>query len=174
MKNTLGMIALTLVVLAGCSQQRQEPKGQGYPAPAMISPEQIRMLEQAAQQSPKNVDAWIALGNALMDSKQFGQAADAYQKALVLDPKNADVRVDMGTCFRNSARPQQAIEQYRKALQINPNHLYAHRNMGVTLAFDIHDNKGAVRELEKYLELAPNAPDAAEFRQIVQKLKSVQ
>jgi tetratricopeptide (TPR) repeat protein len=169
-------VMLVLIAATGCSQQRQEPKGKaGYPGAAVvISPEEIQMLEQTAKQSPKNAAAWTALGNALMDSNRFGEAADAYRKALALDPKNVDVRVDMGTCLKNSGRPQLALEEYRKAIQMNPNHLYAHRNMGVVLAFDLKDKKEAIREFEKYLAIAPNAPDAGEIRQMVQNLKSGQ
>ena len=168
------MMALILVAAAGC-QQSQEPKGQaGYPggAPAFVTPEQMRMLEQATTQSPKSAAAWIAYGNALMDSNMYREAADAYQKALTLDPKNVDVRVDRGTCLKNSGRPQEAVEEYRKAIKINPNHLIAHRNLGVTLAFDLNEKKEAIRELEKYLSIAPNAPDAGEARQMLQDLKS--
>jgi tetratricopeptide (TPR) repeat protein len=178
MKYRILVVVLVLIAAIGCSQQRQEPKkGQaGYPGGAAvgISPEEMRLLEQAAKQSPKNAAAWISLGNALMDSNRFGEAADAYQKALALDPKNVDVLVDMGTCLKNSGRPQQAVEEYRKAIKINPNHLYAHRNMGVVLAFDLKDKKEAAKEFEKYLALAPNAPDAGEIRQMVQNLKSGQ
>ncbi len=175
MKKIFLAAVLVLIAAAGCSQQSQEPKGQaGYPGgpAAMISPEVLRTLEQTAKQSPKNAAAWISLGNALMDSTRYGEAVEAYQKALALDPKNVDVRVDMGTCLKNSGRPQLAVEEYRKAIKLNPNHLYAHRNMGVVLAFDLKDKKEATKEFEKYLELAPNAPDAGEIRQMVQNLKS--
>ncbi len=176
MKKAVLMIMLVVVVAAGC-QQRQQPKS-GQPvvpgAVPAISPGEIKQLEQIANDSPKNADAWIALGNALMDSSRFAEAVDAYAKALALDPRNVNVRVDMGTCLKNSGRPQQAIEEYRKAIEINPNHLNAHRNMGVVLAFDLKNKKEAVKEFEKYLQLAPNAPDAAEIRQQIDRLKASQ
>ena len=175
MKKTAVMMALILIAAVGCKQQRQEPKGQAaYPGGAVMmkSPDEIHQLEQFANQAPKNVDTWIALGNALMDSHRYGEAVNAYQKALELNPRNVDVRVDMGTCLKNSGNPQKAIEEYKKALKINPNHVNAHRNMGVVLAFDLHDKKGAAREFEKYLELSPHAPDAGDIRQLVQELKS--
>jgi cytochrome c-type biogenesis protein CcmH/NrfG len=177
MRKTVVLFVLILLAAIGCSQQRQEQKGQApYPgmAPAATSPEEMQLLEQTAQQSPKNAAAWVALGNALMDAGRYGEAVDAYGKALALDPKNVDVRVDMGTCLKNSGKPQKAVEEYRRALQINPNHVYAHRNMAVALAFDLHDKKAGAREFEKYLELAPNAPDAPEIRKTVQQLKSGQ
>ena len=46
--------------------------------------------------------------------------------------------------------------------------------MGVVMAFDLKDKKEAIKEFEKYLLLAPNAPDAGEIRQRVQELKSGQ
>jgi tetratricopeptide (TPR) repeat protein len=176
MKKTIGIIAIVLVALAGCSQQRQEPKGkQAAPGPVMMrSPEEIRQLEQIAKQAPKNATAWAMLGDALMDSSRFSEAVDAYQKSLALDPKNVNVRVDMGTCLKNIGKPQQAVEEYRKALAIDPNHLNAHHNMGVVLAFDLKDKQGAIKAFEKYLTIAPNAPNAAGVRQLIDNLKSGQ
>ncbi len=162
-----------LGALAGCQDRQQKTQGAAPFAPMpLITPDEIRHLQEAAKQAPKNVSAWIALGNALMDTGRFDEAAGAYQKALALDPKNVDVRVDMGTCYRNTGKPEKAIEEYRKALKINPDHLNAHRNSGVVLAFDLKKPAEAAREFEKYLELAPNAPDAGEIRQLVQQLKA--
>ncbi len=169
------LIVLVLTVFAGCNQQQpQQPQGQaGYPGGVMMkSPEEIRQLEQLAKQAPRNPEAWIMLGNSLMDSNRFAEAADAYQKGLLLDPKNTNVRVDMGTCLKNSGKPQQAVEEYKKALKIDPNHVNANRNMGVVLAFDLNDRKRAAAFFERYLELAPDARDAQEIRQLVQNLKS--
>ncbi len=173
MKKTVAVIVLVLIAAAGCSRQSQEPKGQAaYPAPVMKSPEEIKLLEQMAKQEPKNSAGWTALGNALMDSNRYTEAVDAYRKSLDLDPSNVAVRVDMGTCLKNSGRPKEAVEEYRKAIKINPNHVNAHRNLGVVLAFELRDNKGAVKEFEKYLELAPNAPDAGDIRRAVAQLQA--
>lgn len=173
MKKIIAVVALALITAAGC-QQRQEQKGPVvYPGGVLMkSQEEIRQLEQIANQAPKNPEGWIMLGNALMDSNRFAEAVDAYAKALALDPKNTNVMVDMGTCLKNSGRPQQAIEEYKKALKIDPTHINANRNMGVVLAFDLNDKKGAAKAFEKYLELAPSAPDAQEIRQLVQNLKA--
>lgn len=174
MKKTILVFVLVCAVISGC-EQRQQQKGVQPVVPGavpMISPGEIKQLEQIAAQSPKNADAWIALGNALMDSSRFAEAANAYEKALAIDPRNVNVRVDMGTCLKNSGKPQEAVEEYRKAIKINPNHLNAHRNMAVVLAFDLHNKKEAISEFEKYLQLAPNAPDAEAIRQQIQQLKS--
>jgi len=175
MKRALFVLLSIVITAVGCSQQRQEKSESPvvYPgAVTMISPDQIRQLEDLAKQAPKNANAWITLGNALMDSKRFSEAVDAYGKALTIDPKNVDVRVDMGTCLRSSGKPQQAIEEFRKAIKIKPNHLYAHLNSGVVLTYDLQNKKEGIKEFEKYLALAPNAPNAEEIRRVVQELKS--
>jgi tetratricopeptide (TPR) repeat protein len=140
--------------------------------PAVISPMQIDQLQQTAKAAPKNSQAWVSLGDALMDSRRFGEAIEAYQKGLALDPKNVNARVDLGTCYRGIGKFDKAVEEYRKALAIQPNHSNGHRNLGVVLSYDLHDTAQGVKEFKKYLELAPNAPDADAVRQSIRELSA--
>ena len=169
------IVLMLLAFVAVSCQKKEEPKPQyQFPTgPVQTGPIQddTSMLKEVVKNDPKNVAAWIKLGNAMMDTNRFNEAIDAYQKALALDPKNVDVRVDMGTCYRNSGKPDVAMKEYRKAIEINPNHPLAHRNLGVVLA-DMKDNAQAVREFERYLQLAPNTPDAQTVRNLIQKLKA--
>lgn len=158
--------------LTGCQQKEASNKQVAAPPQPMITSQQLDNLRSMAKSNPGIADGWIALGNALMDSTQFIEAAEAYNKALAIDPKNVDVRVDMGTCNRNSGKPDVAVAEFRKAIKLNPNHLNAHRNLGVVLAFDLKDRAGAIKEFEKFLEIAPNVPDAAEIRSLIAELKS--
>jgi tetratricopeptide (TPR) repeat protein len=175
MKKIVVMVVFVLIAAVGCSQQKQEQKGQvAYPAGAapMVTPDQIRHLEGIAKTNPKSAAAWTELGNALMDSRRFSEAIDAYEKSLALDPKNVNVRVDMGTCYRGVGKFDKAVEEYRKALKINPDFPNGHRNLGVVLAFDLHNKEEGIKEFKKYLELVPNAPDAATIRQSIEDLAS--
>lgn len=164
------VLLVMLIAIAGCNQSKEKRPVPQQSAP-QISAEEIRRLQATANMSPKDPTGWIELGNALMDSNQFKEAGDAYQKALALSPNNVDVRVDLGTCYRNLGQPQKALQEYRKAIAMNPDHPNARRNSGVVLAFDLKDGKQAIPEFEKYLALAPNAPDAVQVKQLVQKLK---
>ncbi|MGD0885783.1 MAG: tetratricopeptide repeat protein [Thermodesulfovibrionales bacterium] len=171
MKKTVVLISLLILVVA--CQQKQEQSGQGQsPVGLNSSMADVSNLQEVVKKDPKNVGAWIELGNIFMDSQRFSEAVDAYQKALVLDPKNVDVRVDMGTCYRKIGKPDKAVEEYKEALKINPNHLNAHKNLGIVLAFDLKERAEAIKELEKYLELAPNAPDADKAKQLIQQIRS--
>ena len=171
MKKILSIAATLLILTTFACQQKKEQKQQAAPMVSPgPSPMEIEQLKSTAQNAPKNAHAWISLGDALMDSRRFGEAIEAYQKGLELDPKNVNARVDMGTSFRAIGKFDKAVEEYRKALKVNPNFPNGRRNLGVVLATDLHQNKEAIVELQKYLELAPNAPDAADIKQLIQQL----
>jgi len=180
MKWTMLILLVATAVLSGCKQQQQGQWSQGQAGqnqvvapPAMIkSPQEVQQLQSLAQANPKNADAWTALGNAQMDAQRFAEAIISYQRSLDLDPKNVDVRVDMGTCYRGVGQPEKAVEEYRKAMKFDPRHPMARMNAGIVLAFDLGRSAEAVKEFEKYVELAPNAPNAADIRQEIQKMKA--
>jgi tetratricopeptide (TPR) repeat protein len=174
------VLLVATAVLYGCKQQQQGQWGQGQAGqnqvvapPAMIKgPQEIQQLESLAKANPRNADAWTALGNAQMDAQRFAEAIISYQRSLDINPKNVDVRVDMGTCYRGVGQPEKAVEEYRKAMKIDPRHPMARMNAGVVLANDLGRKTEAVKEFEKYLELAPNAPNAVDIRQEVQRMKA--
>ena len=171
MKKIVVLILLGLIT-AGCQQQKEEPKAKfQYPAGPVQAQDTLRLAREAVKADPKNAKAWVEMGNILMDTSRFSEAVEAYEKALEIDPKNVDVRVDMGTCFRNSGRPDLAVKEFRKALEINPGHAIGHLNLGVTLAHDLGDKAQAVKEFEKYLQLAPHAENAEQIRQEIRNLK---
>lgn len=169
----VAVLSFITLVTIGCRQQEQKPqKPVTYmpaPPPAQF---QVDQMEQAAKIAPKNAQVWINLGNAMMDAQRFNEAIDAYGKALALDPKNVPVRVDLGTCYRGVRQFDKAVEQYRKALKIDPSFPNAHRNLGVVLAFDLHNKAEGIKEIKRYLELVPIGPDADSARQVLQELIS--
>ena len=166
------IICLTLFLFLTNCQKKEEQKAQTqFPKGPVIVDNEIMRFQELVRKDPKNVDAWIQIGNIMMDTSRFPEAIDAYQKALELNGKNVDVRVDMGTCYRNIGKPDKAVEEYRKVIALEPKHLNAHRNLGVVLAFDLNKKSEAIKEFEEYLKLAPGAPDAQNVRQLVEKLK---
>jgi tetratricopeptide (TPR) repeat protein len=180
MKRSMLILLVAVAVVSGCKQQQQAQWSQGQagqkqvvaPPPMVKSPQEIQQLESLAKANPRNADAWTALGNAQMDAQRFAEAIISYQRSLDIDPKNVDVRVDMGTCYRGVNQPEKAVEEYRKGMKIDPRHAMARMNAGVVLAHDLGRKAEAVKEFEKYLELAPNAPNAADIRQEIQNLKA--
>ncbi len=167
------IIAVMVILSAAACKQKEEPKGQyQFPTSPIQAQDDTRLLKELLEKEPGNVDAWIKLGNILMDTRRFDEATDAYRKALAINPKNVDVRVDMGTCYRNLGKADLAVKEYRKALEMDPRHLNAHMNLGIVLAYDLHDKAQAIKEFEKVLELDPNGPNSTQVRSILQQLSA--
>jgi cytochrome c-type biogenesis protein CcmH/NrfG len=161
----IAVAVLLMLMTIGCERQEQKQQQLSYMPAASPAQTQIDQMEQAVKIAPKNAQAWINLGNTLMDAQRFGDAVNAYSKALALEPKNVPVLVDQGTCYRGIGKFDKAVEQYRKALKIDPNFPNGHLNLGVVLGFDLDRKAEAVKELKRYLELAPSGAGAETARQ---------
>ena len=172
MKKIPIVLLLCFALFASCEKKEAQPVRSPMPSGVIQMDHDIQLLQDVVKQDPQNAVAWINLGNLFMDSGRYPEAIDAYEQALGLDPKNVDVRVDMGTCYRRMRRVDRAAEEFRKAISLNPLHPYAHRNLGVVLAFDLNDKKQAIKEFEEYIKLYPNTPDAQQIQNLINQLKS--
>jgi cytochrome c-type biogenesis protein CcmH/NrfG len=150
------------------------PPGAGAPpaaAPGMISPQQlaeaqqrIAMTQQLVARDPKNVQAWIALGNDYFDTHQAQKAIDAYAAALKLQPANPDVLTDQGVMYQQLADYDHALANFEQAQKIEPRHMQSLYNIGVIWAHNKHDGAKAAAAWKKVIELAPTSPQATEAR----------
>jgi tetratricopeptide (TPR) repeat protein len=132
------------------------------PTPAEL--QTVDGLRAHLQHAPDDVAARLELANALFDAGSYAEAATHYEQVLQSDPENADVRTDLGVAYRNTRRAQQAVECFRRAIRSQPDHRNAHYNLGVVLAHDVNDAAGAIEAWDHYLELAPDAANAADVR----------
>ena len=130
------------------------PQGGGMPPGGMVGApnvpgggagvdQRIAIAKQLVAQNPKDVQAWISLGNDYFDTKQQQAAIDAYGKALELNPKNPDVLTDQGVMYRDLGQYDKALANFQKANQIDPNHMQSLMNIGVVFAYDLKDTKRA-------------------------------
>jgi tetratricopeptide (TPR) repeat protein len=133
----------------------------------------IQTLKDIVQKDPKNLPAWIELGNLYFDSNQPKEAIKAYSQYLAVKPDNADVRTDIGTMYRKLGNFDRAIEEYKKAAQSNPKHINSRYNLGLLLLHDKQDIKGAVKVWEEYLKVDPNSERAGRVREQIDKLKKM-
>jgi cytochrome c-type biogenesis protein CcmH/NrfG len=128
--------------------------------------------ERLTAQNPKDVQAWIALGNDYFDTNQAQRAVDAYAKALALQPNNPDVLTDQGVMYRKLQAFDKAVANFQRANQVDPRHVQSIYNLGVVYAFDLKDQAKAIAAWNRVIEVAPQSPQAAQARQNIQELKS--
>jgi len=153
------------------------PAGAPAPAPPGIdsieAASKIQTLKEIVKKDPKNLAAWVELGNLYFDTNQPKEAIEAYSQYLVRKPDNPDVRTDMGIMFRNLGQFDRAIEEFRKAAQSDPKHANSRYNIGLVLLHDKQDIKGAVKAWEEYLKVDPNSERAQRIRAQIEKMKAM-
>jgi cytochrome c-type biogenesis protein CcmH/NrfG len=169
----ISLMVILAALLAGCEREADKPiPTTGFAPPTLNVDKEVQFLRGVLKNDPKNLQAWIKLGNTTMDAQRFSEAVEAYGKALEFDPNNVDVRVDRGICYRRMGRSDKAVEHFKKGTEIDPTHLMAHKNLGIVLAYDLRKYNEAADYFEKYLQLAPNAPDRAQIEGIVKELRA--
>ncbi len=174
----LGLTA-ALALTASC-KRREKPLPPQTAAPAQNVPiaggnmdyqRRIATAEQVVAQDPKNLQAWIELGNDYFDTQQRQKAIDAYARALELDPKNPNVLTDQGVMYREIGAYDKAIANFQKANGIDPSHMQSLFNLGVVYAYDLKQPAKAIEAWNRIIALNPNSPHAAQARQAIEEVK---
>jgi Tfp pilus assembly protein PilF len=113
----------------------------------------------------------INYGILLIRQKKYREAEAQLARAVALDEKSGAARVQRGHALIRLNRGAEAEAELRAGLKLGgPGAALAHRFLGA-LYFDRGDDARAAAELEEYLRLAPDAPDAKQVRDILAGLK---
>ena len=152
--------------------QMGAPSAPPGPSPVEVA-SKIKTLKDIVQKDPKNLPAWVELGNLYFDSNQPKEAIEAYTQYLAVKPENPDVRTDMGIMYRNLGNVDRALEEFRRAAQSDPKHLNSRYNIGIVLLHDKQDIKGAIKAWEEYLKVDPGSERANRVRAQMENLKKM-
>jgi len=159
--------------------QKPQMAPPGAPAPAppardsIEAASQVQTLKEILKKDPKNLPAWVELGNLYFDTDQPKEAIEAYSRYLAVKPDNPDVRTDMGIMYRKLGQFDRALEEFRKAARSDPKHVNSRYNIGLVLLHDKQDIQGAIKAWEEYLKVDPNSEKAQRIRAQIEKMKSM-
>jgi len=129
----------------------------------------IAQAEKVVAQDPKNLNAWISLGNDYFDTDQAQKSINAYDKALEIEPKNPNVLTDQGVMFRKVGWYDKAIANFDKAGKIDPNHLQSLYNAGLVYAVDLKQPDKAIQYWNRYLKMDSNSPTALQIKGLIEQ-----
>jgi tetratricopeptide (TPR) repeat protein len=141
------------------------PSGAGSPTDYTS---RIAEAEKIVAQDPKNLNAWLSLGNDYFDTEQAQKSIHAYGKVLEIEPNNPNVLTDQGVMFRKVGWYDKALANFAKAQQIDPKHLQSLFNSGLVYAVDLKDHVKARSYWKKILEIDPNSATAMQVKSMMQ------
>jgi cytochrome c-type biogenesis protein CcmH/NrfG len=132
----------------------------------------IQMNQSIVARDPKNVAAWIQLGNDYFDTRQPQKAIDAYGRALELKPNDPDVLTDQGVMYRAVGQFDKAIQNFEQANRTDPKHTQSLFNLGVVYSNDLKQPKKAIEAWTRVIQIAPQSDQAAQARTGIDELKA--
>ena len=141
------------------------PSGSGSPTDYTS---RIAEAEKIVAQDPRNLNAWLSLGNDYFDTEQAQKAIHAYGKVLEIEPNNPNVLTDQGVMYRKVGWYDKALANFEKAQKIDPKHLQSLFNSGVVYAVDLKDHVKARPYWNKILEIDPNGATAMQVKSMMQ------
>ncbi len=133
--------------------------------------QQIAAANDVVQRDPRNLQAWVALGNLYFDTHQPQKSIDAYARALELNPNDANVLTDQGVMYRAVGAYDKAVANFEKANRLDPNHLQSLYNLGVVYAFDLKNDAKAEEAWNKLIQTAPDSENAKQAREALAQIK---
>ncbi len=116
----------------------------------------VNIYQQAIADKSDRVEAYVLLGDTLIELKQYDDAAQTYERALKRESGNSAAHRGYARAMLGLNRPEAAIVHYQAVLRQDPNDVQAHNGLGV--AFDFAgQHEAAEAAYRAGLEVAPDS-----------------
>ena len=132
----------------------------------------VKLYEGVVVRDPQNADALVSLAAVYAKMGDLKKSEETYAKVAAIDPNQSDqVYFKVGKAIADQqdlsdSERNRAADAFRKALERNPRHAKAHRELAYTL-IGLGKTEEAKGHFQSYLEMTPNAPDAATIKQFL-------
>lgn len=132
----------------------------------------VEVLKQSVKLNGESSVSRLNLGIALLEAKQFGEAEEQLREASKRNANSATAHMYLGIALLRNNKFDEAEKELLVATEANAAQLgMANYYLG-GLYWRKHDYQRAVEQLEKYLQLTPNAPDAERVRGTIKDLRA--
>jgi tetratricopeptide (TPR) repeat protein len=132
----------------------------------------VETLKESVKLNGESFVSRLNLGIALLEAKQFGEAEAQLREALKRNANSATAHMYLGIALLRNNKFDEAEKELMVATAANAAQLgMANYYLG-GLYWRKHDYQRAVEQLEKYLQLTPNAPDAERVRGTIKDLRA--
>jgi tetratricopeptide (TPR) repeat protein len=132
--------------------------------------EAIRHLKIAIEKDPSDVENKLRLGNILMDTGRMDEGRQLLSTVDDSAVKDPAIFVNIGIALMNQNKSDMALPYFEKAIKNFPDKGdgYYYRAL---IKLQQGDTEGTKADLKKFLELSPNAPEAAAAKKALEQIK---
>ncbi|MFT3743317.1 MAG: tetratricopeptide repeat protein [Pyrinomonadaceae bacterium] len=129
-------------------------------------------FQRAVKVNPKSSNSWYGLSFSRYTEQKIPESIEAAQKAADLAPDSADISLMLGIAQRQGKHYQDAEKAMLKAKKLS-NGLLADAmwNLALLYVYNLKNSKLAADELESYLKVKPDHPDAEKIRRLISQLR---
>jgi len=130
----------------------------------------IDAFQEALKLNPNSYSSCSELGEAWAKNENYEKAKTFYLKASELSPVDPDAFYNLGVVLTNLGNSEEALEYFLRAAEVQENYADAFYQIG-TIYIGKGQTEDAVKNLEKFLELAPEHQNAKIAKQLLDYLK---
>lgn len=133
----------------------------------------IEYCRRASTIEPNELGHAIGFGAALVQAKQYDQAAGLFRKLLTIAPENATIRANLATALYQLKRYPEAKVEFRWLTEKQPDSPAAYYFLGI-----VHDQLGeymdALANYQQFLKLADAEKDRLDIEKVNLRMPAVQ
>ena len=127
-------------------------------------------FDKSLKIDPEYALGYVGRAQVYIKKKDFTKAMEQLTKAQALEPKNAEAFYQKGVVFGYQQKVPEAIDSFKRCLEVQPLHAYAHYQIGLAY-YQVKRPDLTLVHLEKFLILAPDAPEAEQVRRLLSSLR---
>jgi Flp pilus assembly protein TadD len=132
--------------------------------------EALAAFQKALEMNPESYSVNKELGQLLAQEDNYEEAKKYYQKAAEISDDDPDAFYNLGVCLTNLGDQEGALAAFLKTIAFKEDYADAYFQIG-TLYINQNNVEEAIKNLEKFLELAPEHEKAAVSKQLIDYLK---
>ncbi len=168
LNKTLTWITALLLMLAALPALSQDSKGVTLYKEGKYA-EAAGILKTELDQAPGNERTMTYLGLARVYAGDIAGATEPLKAAIAKNDDNAQAHFGLGLVNLKLKKPDDATSELEKAFKLNPEDAYTHYYLAHAYNEKKESNM-AVPHFRRFVELAPNAPEAPAVRSFLSRL----
>jgi regulator of sirC expression with transglutaminase-like and TPR domain len=136
-----------------------------------VSRNTLRTGEEEHRKAVEQLKQRNAMAN--FEQQEYAQAARSLAAAIDSNPNDAKAHYNLGRVLwaqGGAENARKVLESFGNAIEADPTLAEPWRDAGVVF-YELHDTNRAAQAFERYLELAPDAPEGPKIRAFLSQVK---